>query len=373
MDRSVDEFVAGVLSGSDMSLRARTLRRALRLAEPIYSAVMAARNLGFDRRILPVATLARPTVSVGNITTGGTGKTPTVRWLAQRLRQSGRQPAVLLRGYRANAKGFSDEQRLLQQSLNADGGPLTPVIANKNRRAGAQEALLHSRQVDTFVLDDAFQHRWVMRDFDLVLINAAQPFGFNHVLPRGLMRESPIGLKRADAFLITHRSHADETTLEHIAQELRRYNPIAPIFLSDHVQTGLAEAGSGVVMPMRTLADRRYFIFCGIADPATFTSQTRRQGGALAGQLWFKDHHQYTFGDLKRIESMALAAGAQCILTTEKDWVKIAGVPGSNHPALPICVVGLQIRIADEDDLFNLILRKIGGNVGAKKGCTVEG
>jgi tetraacyldisaccharide 4'-kinase len=373
MDQSANEFVTGVLSGSDTSLRARTLRRALRAAEPIYSAVMAARNLAFDHAILPAATLSRPTVSVGNITAGGTGKTPTVRWLAERLRQSGRRPAVLLRGYRANAKGFSDEQRLLHQSLNAPGGPVTPVIANKNRRAGAQEALLHNRQVDTFVLDDAFQHRWVMRNFDLVLINAVEPFGFNHVLPRGLMRESPVGLKRADAFIITHRNHVDETTLGHIAQELRRYNPAAPIFQSDHVQTGLREGDSGDLIPLSTLADRKYFVVCGIADPATFTSQIRQQGGTLAGQLWFEDHHQYTYGDLKRIELLARSSGAQCILTTQKDWVKIAGVPGSDHPALPIYIVGLQICIAEEDELFNLILQKITGNVGAKKGCTVEG
>lgn len=203
MPSSSHDFAARILSGQDRSLSVRSLRSLMAITEPIYSTAMLARNAAYDRGILQTRKLPRPTVSVGNITTGGTGKTPVVIWLANRLREAGRRPAVLLRGYRATA-GFSDEQQVLNRNLNQNSESEIPVKANPNRIAGAAGVLHHHPNVDTFVLDDAFQHRKVHRNFDLVLINATDPFGYNHVLPRGLLREPLSGLGRATAFLLTH-------------------------------------------------------------------------------------------------------------------------------------------------------------------------
>src|ERR1700722_16404745 len=205
MDLPSHELAQEILSGSDGSLRGRVVRGLTAIAEPAYAAAMAGRNLAYSRGWFSSRRLPSATISVGNITTGGTGKTPVVRWLAGRLREAGKYPAVLLRGYRATTGGVSDEQQLLARGLT----DAIPVIANPDRFAGAEQALGHNGKIDAFVLDDGFQHRKVKRDFDLVLINATEPFGFGHVLPRGLLREPMAGLRRADALLITRSSQGE--------------------------------------------------------------------------------------------------------------------------------------------------------------------
>ena len=197
-----------IISGENTSAIARVVRGLAGVVEPFYSAAMRVRNAAYDRGLFHAHDLGRPTISVGNITTGGTGKTPVVIWLARQLREQGRRPAILLRGYGATQQHGSDEAALLEQSLNSNSTIRIPVQANPSRVRGAAEVLQKSPEVDFFLLDDAFQHRRAKRDFNLVLINATEPFGFGHVLPRGLLREPLAGLKRADAFLITRCSLA---------------------------------------------------------------------------------------------------------------------------------------------------------------------
>src|SRR4051812_36636358 len=170
------------------------VRGALGAMEPLYRAAVASRNRFYD--FAGQTRLPRPVISVGNITTGGTGKTPMVAWLATQLLEQGMHPAILLRGY--SRGGISDEQQMLQRQL-----PGVPVQANADRVEGARMVLGEHPEVDVFLLDDGFQHRRVARDFDLVLINAREPFGLGRVLPRGLLRESLDGLKRAHGFVIT--------------------------------------------------------------------------------------------------------------------------------------------------------------------------
>jgi tetraacyldisaccharide 4'-kinase len=306
------------------------------IAEPAYAVAMAGRNLAYSRGWLASRRLAAPTVSVGNITTGGTGKTPVVRWLAGQLLEAGKSPAVLLRGYRATAGGVSDEQQLLARGL-ADA---ISVVANPNRFAGAEQAIRENGKIDTFVLDDGFQHRKVKRDFDLVLINATEPFGFGHVLPRGLLREPMAGLRRADALLITRSSQVDAAAMAKIESTLKKYNPTSLIYRADHVHTAIWMAGSGQRLQIAT--EERCFVFCGIADPRAFTAQLPN----CVGHQWFSDHHDYTADDLQGIVAQAAAAGAQRILTTEKDWVKIAALPSAGE----IGVVEMEIRFAGDDE-----------------------
>ena len=248
------EFAQEILSGSDRSLRGRVVRGLMAIAEPAFAAIVSGRNLAYSREWIGSRRLASPTISVGNITTGGTGKTPVVRWLASRLSEAGKHPAVLLRGYRSTAGGVSDEQQLLARGLT----DAIPVIANPNRFGGAEQALRQNGKIDTFVLDDGFQHRKVKRDFDLVLVNATEPFGFGHVLPRGLLREPITGLQRADAFLITRSSQVEPADLAKIELTLRKYNPTAPIYRANHTHTGVWMSLSGDAwLPARGRA-----IFC---------------------------------------------------------------------------------------------------------------
>src|SRR5205814_1694442 len=191
------------------------------------------RNSSYSRGILRSARAARPVISVGNITTGGTGKTPVVRWLASRLRDQGKHVAILLRGYKSAGAAGSDERELLDRLLNASTSD-NPVIvhANPDRVAGAAETLQKHPDVDVFVLDDGFQHRRLQRDFDLVLIDATNPFGFGHVLPRGLLREPLGGLGRASALLITRCDQVAHEALGQVEQKLKWFAPAAPVLHS---------------------------------------------------------------------------------------------------------------------------------------------
>jgi tetraacyldisaccharide 4'-kinase len=264
-------------------------------------------------------------VSIGNITTGGTGKTPVTRWLAEKLIAAGLRPAVLLRGYKGG-----DEQKLLQSQL-----PSIPVHANPSRIDGAQE-VLKTEKIDLFILDDGFQHRKIHRDFDLVLIDASNPFGFGHVLPRGLLREPMDGLSRAHAFLITH---AELGCLPEIEQTLRRFNPDAPIYRSRHVATGLQD-----------LSGQKVLVFCGIGNPSSFLKQIESTGATIVNSRAFNDHHQYSAEDLTNLRNRARMAGAEALVTTEKDWVKLADIVDQVGDLPPIVRAQLTIQFENDDE-----------------------
>src|SRR4051794_2790213 len=200
------------MGGEDRSIRASLLRGATAAAEPFYAVVAAARNRAFDAGLRKIHRLPRATISIGNITTGGTGKTPVVRWLAQRLRESGRRVAVLSRGYKAEPGKLGDEQLMLDHALNSSvEQQRVHIVANPDRVAGASEALRLRPETDVFLLDDGFQHRRAGRDLDVVLVSATNPFGYGRVLPRGMLREPLSGLRRAGAFIVSHADQVGES------------------------------------------------------------------------------------------------------------------------------------------------------------------
>ncbi|HVT88900.1 MAG TPA: tetraacyldisaccharide 4'-kinase [Tepidisphaeraceae bacterium] len=309
MGETLEQCHRNIISGARQSAAASMMRGLLSAIEPLYVSITSLRNELFERDILTVSRAPRPVISIGNITTGGTGKTPVVRWLTESLIASGKRPAVLLRGYRGG-----DEQRMLQSQV-----PSLIVQANPSRVEGVRQVLGKQPQVDLFVMDDGFQHRKLARDFDLVLIDATNPFGFERVLPRGLLREPLDGLSRATAFLITRSDMADGSDIE---STLRKYNPQAPIYRSRHVQTGLRSSG-GSTMSLSDLRDRRVMTFCGIASPANFEKQLAATGANLVAREVFSDHHLYNHQDLANLLNRAQSTGAEFIVTTEKDWVKI--------------------------------------------------
>jgi len=210
------------------------------------------------------------------------------------------------------------------------------VIADPDRIRGASAALKHDDKLDVFILDDGFQHRRAARDFDLVLIDASEPFGFGHVLPRGLLREPVSSLSRADAILIT-RCQGDASNIE---AQLRRHNPGAPIYRASHVLAGLRH---DELHEMDTLMHRSHFLFCGIGNPTSFFQQFDRFGAKTVGCRAFADHHAYTSFDMAELNRAASAAGADLLITTEKDWVKLKSLQGAES-GLPIWRAELEIR-----------------------------
>jgi tetraacyldisaccharide 4'-kinase len=220
-------------------------------------------------------------------------------------------------------------------------------------------------QPDVFLLDDGFQHRRVARDFDLVLIDATAPFGFGHVLPRGLLREPVHGLRRADAVIITRFDQATSQELQAIEARARRYVPAGAIYFARHVHAGL-RAADGSDVTLTELAQHRFFAFAGIANAQALRRQLENAGRCV-GFAAFADHHAYSTQDLAKIRQDSAAAGAALLVTTDKDWVKIRPLPAANE-GLSILRLNLRVEFRDGDDdrLLSQILARLEPKQGLR-------
>ena len=342
MGDSSEPYIHRLMSGADTRPAAAMLRAALACAEPVYATTLRARNLLYDAGLFPVRRLPRPVVSVGNITTGGTGKTPGTRFLAERLLARGVKPAVLLRGYKSDDTGGSDEARMLAAQL-----PAVPIAADPDRLKAAWRVLGQSG-AEVFLLDDAFQHRRVHRDFDLVLLNAADPFGYGHVLPRGMLREPMAGLRRAHAFVLTRADQADPAHLRETERTLRRYNADAPVYHATHALTRLLDQNDRP-HPLGVLMHTKFFAFAGIGAPQSLHRQLAAFGPTYVGQRWLSDHAAHTAQSLADLDLLARATGAECLVTTEKDWVKLRDLAASAPGMLPVYRLDLRIEFRGDD------------------------
>jgi tetraacyldisaccharide 4'-kinase len=356
LERRFLDVISGRATGAGASL----LRGALRAAEPFYSGVARARNALFDKGIKTVRRLDRPVISIGNITTGGAGKTPMVRWLAERLRDEGTTVAILSRGYRAEGNSAGDELTMLDRALNRPGTRPVFVKADPNRFAGGTSLLREHPEIDAFLLDDGFQHRRLHRDFDLALISALEPFGYSHVLPRGLLREPQAGLNRASAVVLTHADQVDNQRRAEIESGIRKHSD-APIYRAVHAEAGLLspEAYSDR-KPISHLTERRFFAFCGLANPTSLDRRLQSFGNHYVGQQWFGDHHQYTPADIKKLVREARDRGAELLLTTEKDWVKIEKFAVD----FPIWRLAIRMQFVADDE--NRLLAQIHSAITGK-------
>ncbi len=343
----MDELAKNILSGRARGMMPSVVRGVTAIAEPLYTMVMRLRNVAYDRGWKKSFDAPVPVISVGNLTTGGTGKTPVVSWLARELRAAGRRSAVLLRGYKSVAGEQSDEQRLLNMLLNGPSvgtGEIIPIHASPDRVAGARDILKHKNDVDVIILDDGFQHRRLRRAFDLVLIDATAPFGFDHVLPRGLLREPESALSRANAILLTRVDSVSKDVVDTIEQRVRRANPLAPIYRSSHVQS-LPQLEGAVV----DLKAKSIYAFCGIGNPRSFFYQLRKNGLPLVHEAILDDHHLYDQRNFDGLSQAAIEKECDFLLTTEKDWMKLANF--SRGPSsLPIATVGVEVQFEHGDD-----------------------
>jgi tetraacyldisaccharide 4'-kinase len=348
MTSDSDHYFRNVMSGSQKGASAAGLRLATAAVEPFYSGVTLLRNRLYDAGVLRTASLGKPTISIGNLTAGGTGKTPMVRWLAAKLRERGRQVAVLSRGYKTVPGQLGDEQRMLDAMLNGAGNLPVVIQANPDRAIAAAMALKSDPGVDLFLLDDGFQHRRVSRDLDIVLLNATEPFGFGHVLPRGLLREPVGGIRRASAVVITHADRVDESALAEIERRVRRYHSDVPIFRAVHQPSGLRTARCPNASPadrtLNELREKRIYAFCGLGNPEAFGRQIESLGGTLVGKRWFSDHHAYSADDLKLLMEDAGRNRADLLVTTEKDWIKVGELVEARASAPPIWRIDVELQ-----------------------------
>jgi tetraacyldisaccharide 4'-kinase len=353
LNPSTEQEFLDLVSDNNRSATAAALRSLLWGAQQPYSVAVGARNIFYDRRWLPVHRLPRPTISVGNLTTGGTGKTPFVCWLVAALQAASRRPAVLMRGYKSNQQ-FSDEQALISRLC-----PGTTVIADPDRVRGSIAALGKDPALDLFILDDGMQHRRVWRDLDIVLISAVSPWGYGHLLPRGLLREPPSSLRRSGAVIITHCSEVDAATLAAIESTVRRYNASCPIFHADHTITSLVSSGVNAQLPLSVLSEKKYFAACGIGQPQSFLANLASHGSECAGHHFFPDHYHFTENDVAQIRRQAAQVSAEMIVVTEKDWTKLCSLPAISAAGIPIYAARLQFRLKSDEEqpLLDLVQR----------------
>lgn len=335
---------------------------------PLYSWAMRAREAGYRRGVFRSYHFPVPVVSVGNLTMGGTGKTPMVHYLARLLQQNSFKPAIISRGYGGTAQGpvnivsdgcsllldakaAGDEPRMLAETL-----PGVPVLTGIVRRLPAQRAV--DLGADVLLLDDGFQHLPIQRDVNLVLFNTDRLAGNSRVFPGGDLREPVAALHRATGFVLTGVYEANRDRAQRFRDLLATKFPGIPTFLTGYeVETLVRLMPSGETVPVAaaTVANLKGYGFCGIAHPESFRETVRGIGVDLTGFTGFADHRQYSDSLVERLISTARKTGADFLLTTEKDLVKFSGYAHQ----LPVPLYGIRMQVLVDEEFTATVLRAL--------------
>jgi len=334
------------------------------------------REFGYRQRLLPSRQLPCKVICIGNLTVGGTGKTPMTMHVAQEIKRLGYNPAIVSRGYRGGAEGrggiVSDGQSIHMGPEQAGDEPFMiaralsdiPVIVGKNRYAAGMLAV-NEFQSDVIVLDDGFQHLRLKRDIDLVLLDRVHPFGNSYLLPRGTLREPISSLERGSACILTRCRTGRKDTETVLIELLKKILPQHRIFTSFHVADFYTFKSGGPILNNGTnnqnsrieigsLIEEPILGFSGIARNADFQHTVLDHGLNAKGFLEFGDHHRYTTDDINFIQSESEDAHARYLITTEKDLVRLS--PRNPFP-LELIIVGVKVSFGDQQEEFMSFLR----------------
>lgn len=333
----------------------------------LYGALTHARLALYRVGALAVEKIDAPVISVGNITTGGTGKTPLVEWLARSVAREGKRVCVLTRGYgRADARRrvlVADNERVLADARTGGDEPcllaeslrgLAAVVADADRTAAARWAQ-RALGSEVFILDDGFQHLRLARDLNIVTIDASAPWGGGHLLPRGRLREPLHSLARAEAIVITRAELArDLADLHTTAAQLSDGRPIFVARTSTRCIRLLTAADENVGLEPTALT-QPLAAFCAIGNPQAFFTHARQAGCELIQTRAFPDHHYYTQADVDKLTSEAERSGARALITTAKDAVKLRSLSF----ALPCYVLEITLTLDEEPRMLALVRKAI--------------
>lgn len=343
-----------IISGQRQDWRARLLKPCLWVFSVPYRIVVAIRNKLFDWRLRSIQSPTVPVISLGNLTTGGTGKTPCVAYLTQWFQQQGLKVALLSRGYRALPGEVNDEKLLLDRLC-----PGVPHYQNPNRCAAAVQAVTEGAQL--LILDDGFQHRKLARRLDIVLIDAVCPWGHGHLLPRGLLREPKSSLRRADFVILTRADQCSLAVLESLTNEIAKH--ISRDLIAHAIFRPQALVNTeGKTKTLESVAGKKVWAFCAIGNPAGFRQTLESAGFCLSGMQIFPDHHHYSNDELQEIGTRAASASVDLILTTGKDLVKISE---QKLCGVPVWAVEIGAEIGWGREAFEGILQTIVMEVSA--------
>lgn len=312
---------------------------------------MALRNWAYDTGRFSAKSVAVPVLSVGNLTMGGTGKTPFVEYLANHLLSLGLRPALLSRGY-GTASGRNDEAMQLEENL-----PDVPHLQGRDR-AELAEIAIEELEPDLLILDDGFQHRRLARDWNAVLIDATRPPPADYWFPRGSLREPRSALQRADQIIVTRCDQAEPAARQQLRDWLARRHPTILIAEANHSPIELIRQ-DGQPEPIHTLQGREVIAFCGVGQPKSFAKTLETLGMTVLDWQFFPDHHPYNKADVDKLQQWASRfAETVTVVTTQKDFVKLRLADFSGRP-LRAVRVGIEL-ISGEAELQQSLARILG-------------
>lgn len=327
-----------------------------------YRLSLMARDAAYRTGLLRAGRVPVPVISVGNLTVGGSGKTPTVELAVRTLRELGAVPAVVSRGYGRQVAGVhvvadregvkrgpresGDEPYLLARRL-----PGTSVVVGESRYEAAQLAV-EGTGATAVVIDDGFQHRTLAKDVEIVVVNGRRPWGNGRLFPRGSLREPPGALRKADLIVVTNPTGL--AAVAEVEQALRRHRAHAPVVSATYRVADVWEVSEGVRTAPADLAGRRVMAMAGLAAPQGFVETARALGAEVMGLVEFPDHHWYESADLAAAAARAREAGAEGLVTTEKDWVRLQGLP---QMGIPLWVVPIVMEITSNEPAWRAVLR----------------
>jgi tetraacyldisaccharide 4'-kinase len=325
---------------------------------PLYSAIMKLRASFYSHKWFTSHRLSIPVISIGNLTMGGTGKTPMVLYITKMLKTHGFSPAIISRGYGGrfkekvnivsdkktlylNAEDGGDEPRLLAESL-----PTVPVLTGTKRIHPCLFAI-ENMDIDVILLDDGFQHLAIQRDLDLVLFNSANLIDDMHVFPGGYLREPFSALSRASAYIITNATQKTPQLFDSLSQSFPKSLESKPCFYLSYVPSHLTCCDSDTIVEMNDLPSS-LFAFCGIANPSRFKQTLTDHKVPFHEFLPFSDHQRYSAKLISSIEKRAIKSGCKALITTEKDRVKLEALPRK----LPLYTISMKIPANDQFNNF---------------------
>lgn len=366
-------YLYKLVHGEKHGFIAAVILGVLRVMSGIYGLGVQCKLALYRRGILQRHKLPCKVISLGNITVGGTGKTPTAQRLAAFIRDKGYRVVILNRGYRAAWKGqvgvvsdgrkiymtvteAGDEAYLLAKSL-----PGVPVVIGRNRSITGDYAVKHLH-AEVIILDDAYQHWQLERDLDIVLIDTINVFGNNFLLPRGTLREPLTNLNRANAFLLTKVDQSTDLARDAIKETLQKFNAGALVIESTHTPQCFIEIEEwykGVrpeTVPLSVIQDRLVLPFSAIGNPSSFEQTITDLKGKITAAVRYPDHHDYTMAEMQLIMQKAVDNGAEALITTDKDAVKIPAEFIHSERPLPVYVLAIEVRFHDGyEELMDMI------------------
>ncbi len=342
-------YFYNIITGNNRVAFGCLLRPLLIALSFLFFAGVQTRRLFYKIGVLRSVKLEKPVISVGNITWGGTGKTPFSEALLHRFLRDGQRPALLTRGY------GKDEEKVIRQNL-----PGLDILSGKERLLNALRAQKDT-DISLFLMDDGFQHLSIKRDADIVTINATDPVGNGFLIPAGILREPLNALKRADMVIITKSDLVSKERLSRIKEHIRHVSGDIDIFEAIH-EPAFFYTASNERKPLDCLRQNRVCAISGLADNNSFSVTLSQLDVTVVSRLLYMDHHRYVSADMEKIADAVAKDNADAIVTTEKDWIKLKDI------AMPlalkeadILVLKIEVKVKEDEVFYRRLSTLLSG------------